>query len=247
MSELLNAKSSERGFRWQLLTTASALTLLASINMRDAKAADYDANRSTVWVELGGSLERVSGQGEPFTPAFVAANPSSPVLKPVSPVQAENPPPFGFAEDGKISFQPEDSSWVFSAAVNYGRSSNFKHVDHQTARTLKTPDPLNSTVTLTSAVEKFANTQAHHRESHAIVDFNVGKDVGLGMFGANSLSVLSLGVRFAQFASNAAFDARARPDLHISYATFPGKYGKIPSVHFHTYHAEGDASRNFRG
>ena len=132
MSELMNTQNSERCFRWQLLTSVSALALFASVNTHAAKAADEDADRPAVWIELGSQMEHVTGQGDPFTPGFLAANPASPVLQPVSPVQVQNPLPFSFAADGKISFQPEGSNWVFSAAVNYGRSSNFKHVDRQT-------------------------------------------------------------------------------------------------------------------
>ena len=50
-------------FRWQLLTTVSALALLASVSMGDAKAADEEADRPTVWIELGGQPENMSGQG----------------------------------------------------------------------------------------------------------------------------------------------------------------------------------------
>ena len=32
----------------------------------------------------------------------------------------------------RFRFQPEDSDWVFSAAIRYGRSSNNRHVHQQT-------------------------------------------------------------------------------------------------------------------
>ncbi len=238
------------GFRWRLLTTVSALALLASGNIRNAEAADEDADRSTVWIELGGQLEHVAGQGEPFVPAFLAANPNSSVLKPVSPLKAQNPLPFSFAEDGKISFQPEGSDWTFSAAARIGRSSNFGHVDHQTnkARYEKyvggapTHSPNNI-----ETVANFADTQVRHQESHAVFDFSAGKDVGLGMLGRDASSVLSLGVRFAQFASNTTFDVRARPDLKFEDLTFPAYNITFRPPYFHTFHATGRASRGFRG
>ena len=67
----------------------------------------------------------------------------------------------------------------------------------------------------------FADTQARRSESHAILDFTAGKDVGLGMFGRDSTSTLSLGVRFAQFASKSAFNVSARPDLQFKYYAIP--------------------------
>jgi len=246
MSELMNTQSAERGFRWHLLTTVSALALLASVTMGDAGAADQEPDRPIVWIELGGQLEHVSGQGVAFAPGFVAENPNSPVLQPVSPIQAQNPPPFELAEDGKISFQPEGLTWIFSAAVNYGRSSNFKHVDHQTNRVFSGP-PLGSGQPILTSVANFADTQVHRRESHLILDFSVGKDVGLGMFGRESSSILSLGVRFAQFASKATFDARARPDLQIKYVPSANATPRVPLPYFHTFHATGQASRGFHG
>jgi iron complex outermembrane recepter protein len=244
MSELINTQSTERGFRWRLLTTVSALALLASVGVRDAKASDQDTDRPTLWIELGSQLEHVSGQGDIFTPGFVAANPNSPVLQPTTPLQAQKPIPFSFAENGKVSFQPEDSNWVFSAAVNYGRSSNAKHVDHQTDAT---HPKYYGTVPLSvgATVADFADTHVQHRESHAILDFSVGKDVGLGLFGRESSSILNFGVRFAQFSSQATFDARARPDLVVNYK-YAGVF-KIPKFYFHTYHATGEASRSFHG
>ncbi len=70
--------------------------------------------------------------------------------------------------------------------------------------------------------------------------------MGLGLFGKESSSVFSFGVRFAQFASKALFDVKARPDLQIGYATFLNL--KVPTnKYFHTYQATGQASRSFHG
>jgi iron complex outermembrane receptor protein len=245
MSELMNKQNTERGFRVHLLTTVCTLALLASVCTHDANAADEDANHPIFWIELGGQLDHVIGQGEPFAPVFIAANPNSPVLQSVTPLQAQNPPPFSFGEESKITFQPEGSDWVFSVAVNYGRSSNFKHVDHQTNRVFSEQYPYTPTRYLKTDLESFANTQVHRRESHAILDFTVGKDVGLGMFGQESSSVLSLGVRFAQFSSEETFNLKARPDLVVTYQ-YLGPF-KVPNKYFNTYQATGQATRSFRG
>jgi iron complex outermembrane recepter protein len=246
MGELMNARNGGRDFRWRLLTTVSALALLASAYaVSEADAADNDADRPTLWIELGGQLEHTTGQGEPFAPAFLAANPHSSVLQSATPLQAQNPPAFAFAEEGKLTFQPDDSNWVFSVAVNYGRSSNSKLVDHQTNRVFSEQYPYTPSQYLRTDLENFANTHVQRRESHAILDFSVGKDVGLGMFGRESSSVLSLGVRFAQFASKETFDIKARPDLVVTYQYF-GPF-KFPNKYFHNYHATGQATRNFHG
>jgi iron complex outermembrane recepter protein len=248
MSELMNI-SNRRTIRWQLLSTASALAFLASVYATNTvAAADRDTDRPTVWIELGGDLDHVTGQGNPFAPAFLAAYSTSSVLQSTTPVQAQNPPPFDFGEEGKISFQPEGSDWVIAASVRYGRSSNFKRVDHQTNRVLSIQYPYTPSKILKTDLEKFANTHAQRRESHAVLDFSVGKDVGLGLFGKESSSVFSFGVRFAQFASSATFDVKARPDLQIGYVTLAAFNLKVPTnKYFHTYQATGHASRSFHG
>jgi hypothetical protein len=236
--------------RWHLLSTVSAFALLTSTCT--ASAAGNEADRPLIWIELGGQMENVSGQGDVFAPAFMSAYSTSSVLwKGVTPLQAQRPSKFGFGEEGKILFQPEGSDWVFSAGIRYGRSSNVRHVDHQTnethyfrlkygAHATKTPSAI-----LTTA--DFADTQAHHKESHAILDFSAGKDVGLGLFGKNSSSVVSFGVRIAQFTSGATFDIRARPDLQIVAHHFTAFHLTKYSDHFHSYHATGHASRSFHG
>jgi iron complex outermembrane receptor protein len=214
-------------------------------------------------------MENIGGQGEPFTPSFLFATPTPPSLsfpggsdgppptlavlrKGTTPLQAQEPPLFSFGEAAKVSFEPEDSDWVLSAAVRIGRSSHFRHVDHQTKGSFyegyKSGHPKYASAP--HSAENFADTQVHYKESHAILDFLVGKDVGFGLFGREGSSALSAGVRFAQFTSKSAFDIRARPDLQFKYQTFAA-FGH-PSLElkqpvFHTYHATGQASRNFHG
>jgi len=242
-----NTTNTPPTIRWQLLSTVSAFALLASTYA--AGAAGNDADRPLIWIELGGQMENVSGLGDAFAPAFLAANPTSSVLLSPTPLQAQKPPSFSFGEEGKISFQPEDSDWVFSAGLRIGRSGNFRHLHHQTYAVhypkYKYGVPHGEMITK----ENFADTQAHHKESHTVLDFSAGKDVGLGMFGGNNSSILSFGVRFAQFSSKSALDLRARPDLHIGFFTAPAPASWFRLLHeyFNTYHATGHASRSFRG
>ena len=125
-----------RAVKWQLLATVSASALLAAATIFDAAiASEDDFSRPVFWIELGGELQHVEGQGELFAPHFLTVYADSAQLRKPTPVQAQNPPPFEFAEDGRISFQPENSDWVVSAAARYGRSSNAKNVHHQTYNT----------------------------------------------------------------------------------------------------------------
>ena len=69
MSELITENPGLNNFRWRLLATVSALTLL-SLSLSEAKAEDSD--RPTVWIELGGQLSRVENGQEAYAPPFVA-------------------------------------------------------------------------------------------------------------------------------------------------------------------------------
>ena len=172
MNKITNTRPAIR--RW-LLSTASAFALLASAyGAGQAEAADDDADRPLIWIELGGQMEHIGGQEAPFTPGFLAANPTSPVLQHTSPVQAQTPP-MSFGEEVKLSYQPENSDWIVSASLRIGRSSNFRHIDHQTHGTWYqwvkyTGKPLHipqfpSFNAHPLSWEKFAKTDAGHKEN----------------------------------------------------------------------------------
>ena len=248
MSELMNARNSG-DFRWQLLTTVSALALLGLIyGPHKANAAD-DSDHPTFWIELGGQLEQITGQGENFALPFVNASPNSAVFKPVSPLQAEKPPAFSYGAEGKISYEPDGTNWIFDAAIRYGRSGNKKHTHEQTFPKLKTAYPTivaNYPTLASKGLANYADTLAPHSESHAVVDFQAGKDFGIGLFGRDSTSILSVGVRFAQFSSVANVKINARPDIH--FYPFSGiTRTKVPIKYDRNYVFRGQSARNFHG
>ena len=245
MSELINSHGNRAAIRWKLLTSVSALALtVSSVGIAHAE----DADRPLVWIELGGQAENISGQGEVYAPGFLSAYSTSSILQEkLTPLQAQRPPLFSTGEEAKISFQPEGSDWSVSVSVRYGRSGNKRDVRHQTDqvhyRTYLSGRPKSGAPIYTQ--EKFVDSHVYHNESHAVLDFMAGKDVGLGMFGPDGSSVLSAGVRIAQYASNSSVDMRARPDLQFKYVTLPPLRAQFP--YFHTYHAQEAVSRRFRG
>jgi iron complex outermembrane recepter protein len=250
MSELIKKNDNRATIRWKLLTGVSALALTAYVSSAGVAKAE-DADRPLVWVELGGQAEHVDGQGALFVPGFLAKYPNSAMLwKGTSPIQAQRPSYFSYGEEGKISFQPENSDWVFSAAIRYGRSGGFKEIQHETTNIFYIGYKISNHKPVYGqephGTNVFADTRVDQSESHSVLDFSAGKDVGLGMFGSGSSSVLSAGVRFAQFASRSTVDMRARPELDFKYATFYHFFSfKFPK--FHNYHATGQAERNFHG
>jgi len=250
MSELMNVSATGSKVRWRLLATASLLALLAGPS--SSNAAGTDDERPTVWVELGGQLSHIDGIGDRFTPDFTQVTPTPGPFSPISPIDLQKPPRYGFGGEGRIVLAPEHTNWVFSAGILYGRSNGAKHYQQQTSVIAhKFFKPLNLFYTYPASVNSFAETQSKQSETHFILNFTAGKDVGLGMFGGSGSSVVSAGMRFAQFTARSDVNIRARPDLKIynafeAYPSLAENY-YFPQARFHAYTATANATRNFHG
>jgi hypothetical protein len=235
MSELVNIR--DTNIRKNLLATASALALVAYIAATDTVKAE-DADRPTIWIELGGQMERAQGTSTPFTAPFMTAvSPTPDVYANDIFVRTQRAPAQSFGLEGKIVFQPENSDWVLSAALRYGRSQANRH-QHQQGPSA-TPTFHGSPVHKYAA--PFADTRASFDESHAVLDFAAGKDVGLGIFGHESRSTINVGVRFAQFSTKSDVTATGRPSVQV----LPANYGHV--VTFYNYTMWAHAERSFRG
>jgi len=270
MSELISAHN-ENSFRWRLLTTVCTLALLATSPA--AKAGD-DSDRPTFWFEVGGQLEALSRTEDKITAPFLEALPNpgpTPFAKqgfargvnmvpvappdgafdPFLPLAAEKPPHYAFGGEAKISFEPKGSNWIFTAAVLYGRSNGYKNEKQQTNSRLDSiTNPNYATNILALPIARFTNTKANYSESHAVVDFQVGRDVGLGLFGRGSESTVNFGVRFAQFTSRESLTVNALPNLqayagHFAYPPLFNKY--FYNTRFQTYVLTGHTDRSFHG
>jgi len=239
MSKTKNMRSHD--IRWQLLTTVSAVALLGS-----ACAAEADSDKPIIWIEAGGQLERLSGNPAPFSPAFFSLMTPSNLAAMVG---SQRPSPNAFGEEGKISFAPEGSDWVISAGIRYGRSHAARHLHHHTPA----PTHLGSvyvfykgfvlTTNFPQNKLSYGDGQTSLSEKHLILDFQVGKDVGLGMFAAQGDSTVSAGVRIAQFTTASGVTLHAR-NYVINFATATtGKY-RLPQPFHSSYAAVLQANRS---
>lgn len=247
MSELMNTNQGTSGFRWELLATVSALALSTVVAASPAALAhEDDRDRPTIWIEVGGQLERNDGTGAPFTPPFMLFKPTPPAFETGSPIDVQRAPRYSKGAAAAITFEPAGTDWAFSAAVRYGRSNGNKHVIAQT-------DPHRSKyysgrhvpVGPTQQVPQFADTTVRLSETHTVLDFKAGKDVGLGMFGHSGTSIFSAGVRFAQFTSRADVKVRTRQNLHVENLRTAPNY--FPNYLFHTYYLKANNERSFHG
>jgi iron complex outermembrane recepter protein len=245
MSEMMNERNGGQGFRWQLLTSASVLALLATVSgPGESKAADQDTDRPTIWIELGAQSEHVSGFGgavdPPFTSKIVADGFQSPLTEQRALSQS-------IGGQSTISFQPKNSDWVFSASVLYGRANGRKGIHEQTQGGAR-----HVSVSISGSVHTGSFTPVHHtarfsephitnNETHAILDFQAGKDIGLGLFNTRGDSTFSFGVRFAQFNSKQVLNLIADPDFYFPLDPF--RHAK----YHHTYTVASHVERSFRG
>jgi hypothetical protein len=249
-----------RDMRWQLLVTVSAAALLAAAyGAGEAQAADNDSDRPLIWIELGGQWQRMSEAQDALSPPFMASITQANLLKALD---VQKPAAFAMASEGKISFQPDDSDWVFSASLQYGRSGAKRHHHQQTANKTVSEKGFSLLPPYSafhvgpkyyypSKEVKFADGQASQSEKHLILDFQAGKDVGLGLFGGHGSSVVSAGVRVAHFTSKSDVILRAQPDLQYPTAPITNKYelNDFHNAHirFHNYAVMASAQRDFHG
>jgi hypothetical protein len=267
MSELIQ-KNENRDFRWHLLAGASALVLLGHVADTSAANAE-DADRPSVWIELGGQLNRLQTGQEPYAPPFAVLIPSNVAL----PNQIQKPTLYGFDESAALTFEPRGSDWSFSASLRYGRSSSSKQ-GHQES----SPAGFRTTFvghsrfygvyhhrsghgSASPSAAHFSDAVAKQNESHMLLDFQAGKDLGIGLFGRHASSTLNVGVRFAQFTSKSRVALRADPDWQFkahgaTFSSYYTYYGYVFSRYlkrsivlqpFHVFSGTLLASRSFNG
>lgn len=239
MSELIDTRDHRTNFNHQLLATASALALIGYVASADTVKAE-DSDRPTVWIELGAQLEQANGGNKSYVPPFYGQ------LDPAftSPTKIQGELPWALGPEAKISFQPKNTDWTFSVGVRYGRTQNSRSTHQQgnlerfpyagfyaVKQNYTTPGLSNyyfftfkcchSGYSTPDRVA-FTDVQSRRQERHLILDFQAGKDVGLGMLGRQGTSVVNAGVRIAQFKSNSKISVKARGDIeHYNIVSFP--------------------------
>jgi iron complex outermembrane receptor protein len=210
--------------------------------------ADADRSKPALWFTFGGELAQQTGQGEPFVPPFVSGFPNSKAYQPQSPTQTESPQTYTYDQEAKITFQPEGSDWQFVASVQYGRASRNRYAqDEGKGGRYKHEFCCNQTITyfIESHVE-FSTTQAKEAQTHAIVDFELGKDVGIGLFGPDETSTVDAGARVVQFASSSSSTIHAMPEWAQHTVSIPNYFlGHL--TQFHSFGGYASAKRSFKG
>ena len=241
MSELMTTTTPQSG-RWRLWTTVSAMALMAG-GLGLAPANAEGGNAPSIWIELGGQLERIDGGQEAFAPPFVTREPR-PDYEKGSLVSGQHLPRYGIGGEGKIAFRPEGSDWAFSASARYGRSNGSKALHYQ--QTYVVTGTLFPGFSINKKGYLHSDLAAKHSESHAVLDFSAGRDVGVGMFGRQGESTVNFGVRFAQFHSKSDILLRSGPD-YLEGKYIPTFHKTVPLTYHHSYSGTEQVSRSFKG
>ncbi|HEV2562568.1 MAG TPA: hypothetical protein VGT78_10540 [Rhizomicrobium sp.] len=184
------------------------------------------------------------------------------------PLDVQRPALYALDEEAKISFQPDGSDWIFAAAIKYGRSQISRHHHHQTPNadiqiSDKVPPQFSAFkgfnkyyTAYPNGHLKFADGKFNQNESHAILDFQAGKDVGLGIIGSGAISTINAGVRIANLRSASNTDLRAEPDVQYPTAPIIGTvFAEEPAFlafrsahpHFHDYRGTLARQESFNG
>ncbi len=263
MSELITSRPGASA-RHHLLATVSALALLTMVTTQ-AKAAD--ANRPTLWIEGGWHFDSITGSNDVVVPPLDELTTRGFSSKPTAAnfygQSAGHFPSFtellkaqGRAQgaEGSISFQPQGSDWIFKLGAKYGRAhterrrNERKEVDgypgyvknFATGTGIKTP---HATI--------FAIQANENKRAHVIVDFEVGKDIGIGLFGGMTESVLSAGIRYAQMNGSSKGHSYASPDARFyAYGGFSPvflKYQRVINPDRHRSSTLQNRSNSFHG
>jgi hypothetical protein len=194
-------------------------------------------SKPQVWIQLGGNLNaNLAASTSPYNPLMEKFFPNGGGPTPnwlpnlPTPADLQKTPDSGFDWQGSLLFTPKDTDWVLKAGIRYGRSSRRKHfhesVPAGTRKGISFFGRYYSCAALASYSEKYGDLCAHgffkgfddsqnaSSEQHAMIDFTLGKDVGLGSFGGES--TIGAGVRIAQFNSQSSLDLGADPNYHLA-------------------------------
>lgn len=195
MTELINKRDNRAAIQLTLLASVSAAALIIyASSVGVAEAGDTD--RPLIWLEASGQFDQLYDSQSIWLPEFAPGYATGPLVGQYTGTQ--HAPRSGYDADASVLFQASGNAWQIFAAAHVGRARR------------------NGSVAVTQHQSAFGrygtytryNATVHNSESHDIIDFQVGKDVGLGTIRPGAASVIRMGVRVAQF--------RSRSDIHIS-------------------------------
>jgi len=205
-------------------------------------------------VEISGQVQRQDAPYQAPTASFMSALPPE-----IQPPQSlfNRDLDWGDGREVKLTYRPSGSQWSVMGDLRYGRTNSSTARLHDE----KAGDPVcrfgGKYASLCQIVNQYygaeyaarfyrtpvewSDATAKNREEHTVVDFAVGRDVGLG--NSFSHSTVSAGIRYADFQSTTNSTLRTLANIDLRPGWFFNKY---PETH-HVYEQNIDAEREFKG
>ena len=194
-------------------------------------------------VEIGGGPVRYSGDVETYAPAWLALyGPDFP--RPLS--IDENELDWGDTRDVKLTYKPWEG-WSISAAYRFGKTNGSARLaGYEFVPGGSVPSYGGRLLYNTSDPNHWI-ASVSDQERYDIVDFKVGKDLGIGTLGDGGTSMFSVGLRYADFRSASQVSMDGIPDRYSPERwSTTGKYN-LPTRHWEQYGYNLDSDRGFEG
>ncbi len=215
-------------------------------------------------VEVGGQVQRIEAPYETLQPQFTDALPATLDLI----AAGQNPDlDWGDSREVKLTYQPSGTPWKASLGLRYGRTNGtgpFLRNEERTDIVCGTegvtfygydfskycdPEYLDGRYyNQFNVMETNWSTERStgNREKYELVDFAVGRDVGMGTL---ERSTVAFGLRYAHFRSASGIIADAVPDWYVPsgflYHPYINPYA--PFATYTRYHSTIEAEREFEG
>ncbi len=201
-------------------------------------------------VEISGQVQRHDAPAAHTAPASFDTFPD--VINPTNRQDADLD--WGDGREVRVTYRPGAAAWSLTGAIRYGRANKTNgqihlkqegegacfapagsylagycepdHPSYQPLFVLKAPN--------------WSDSIIQEKEQHAIAEFKLGRDVGIGMLG-DSHSRFSAGIRYAEFKSSTHAKMDGIPDWYL-----PDGWYFVP-IHRHHYRADVDGVREFSG
>jgi hypothetical protein len=202
-------------------------------------------------VELGGSLGR---HDAPYSPVHSAGD----FTGNLDPARIQNQDlALGEGGEVRLTYSPSGSPWSVSGALRFGKTKGHNTIseEHRGEGVCGFPAPYDAVYCapdnpLAQYLVKYDNDRVRgdvfNYEKHMLVDFEIGRDVGMGMAGGLA-SRVSGGLRYAEFESDTRLRTKGVPDGHIPQPWFngPGDPAKYATHTF--YRTDLVGQREFKG
>ena len=168
-------------------------------------------------VEIGAQMGRFDRDAESYVPGLI-----TPVLAPAMAAQ-DYDLDWGDIRNIKLTYTPANG-WRASAAYLYGRTNGQARAGAYEDIPGATVPGLFSGTKYLDLIDNYAISAAHDSEEYAIADFEVGKDLGIGVFSDRMTVTVAAGLRYANLQSESRIGMAAITESYIQ-PNFPPQTG----------------------